>query len=321
MNVTSVTWLRGKRQVVKKTSFLPSGKMQCSRGMLVVLVALVLALWCQQGQALYTYSCDGQLMTLHCPPRQVLHVRSAMFGKKPGTHQRCGETTRIHRACETDITQFMKYKCDGLDYCQIMVEMATFSLETFCPDFIKYAEVVFDCIPPQRMQGVRSCLERCLPPPVPSFGRRRNPSSVYSAHAMPPSSFSGSNAVVPTSAPSQAGVVYTHQGGSPVHAPPASASASAPSSPPAGGAAGAGPAAEPKGFGSPPVPPQPGAAAPSAGLSQRVMSVVRSHLRSAKNAPTASGHAQSGSPQTSVPRDLMAKIGQMIGAMRRGKLG
>ncbi|KAL8561960.1 hypothetical protein ACOMHN_001286 [Nucella lapillus] len=170
-----------------------------------VLIA-VLALCCQQGGALYIYSCEGGVLKPRCPYGQAMRIQSAMFGKKPGSHLRCGEPARVRRACETDITEYVKYKCQNQAFCEIHVDLATFNLDTFCPEFMKYAEVNFECLPPMAMHNYNSCVQKCIPgsPASPTMG----------AGGM-------GNAVVPgpqASAPNtQPGVIYSHSGGTPIH--------------------------------------------------------------------------------------------------------
>ena len=91
----------------------------------------------------------------------------------PCRPNRCGEDVVLRKRCEVDITQFMKYQCEGHPVCEVMVDVATFNAE-FCPDVKKYAEVVFDCVPVATLDRVRRCNDKCLSlaaPPHP-FGSK-----------------------------------------------------------------------------------------------------------------------------------------------------
>nr|UTK45898.1 galactose-binding lectin and cartilage oligomeric matrix domain-containing protein [Crepidula fornicata] len=136
------------------------------RRWLLVLALLVGAVGRAEGY--HTYACEGGMIHLECQPGSKLLIHNAFFGKKQGTLNRCGETVRATQPCEHDITKFMKHSCDGKLFCQEPVELSSFNLDTFCPDYMKYAEVRYDCVLPATVQRVQDCVSRCLPPPRPA---------------------------------------------------------------------------------------------------------------------------------------------------------
>ncbi|XP_028253018.1 protein eva-1 homolog C isoform X2 [Parambassis ranga] len=127
-------------------------------------------------------ACDGDLLSVRCPPRTTITVQSAFYGRRGASDpQQCPQTYQAllssHNAREDDrycsmstALQKMLDECQDRRSCQVLVNSRVFGTDQ-CPGSSKYLIVWYKCRPKcqssvalqvltARCQGKKSCLVR-----------------------------------------------------------------------------------------------------------------------------------------------------------------
>ncbi|XP_019909287.3 protein eva-1 homolog C isoform X2 [Esox lucius] len=103
-------------------------------------------------------ACDGDFLSVRCPPRTTITVQSAFYGRKsPSHHQQCPSyqrhtlmgTQRLEDDTHCKITtalQKMLDECQDRRSCQVLVNSRLFGTDP-CPSSSKYLVVWYKCRP------------------------------------------------------------------------------------------------------------------------------------------------------------------------------
>ncbi|TRY84487.1 hypothetical protein DNTS_035835 [Danionella cerebrum] len=96
-------------------------------------------------------ACDGEFLSIRCPPRTSISIQSAFYGRSDSTHSRqCPSPSYSHAgAVSSDLSvplQKMLYECEDRRSCQLLVNSRVFGNDP-CPESSKYLEVRYKCRP------------------------------------------------------------------------------------------------------------------------------------------------------------------------------
>ncbi|TRY88800.1 hypothetical protein DNTS_015016, partial [Danionella cerebrum] len=97
------------------------------------------------------HACDGDMLSIRCPPRTSVAVLSAFYGRRVSSSNLCPNTnpnmTEENTACiSTTAFQKVMSECQDLQECQIPVVSPMFG-EDPCPETSKYIIVSYKCKP------------------------------------------------------------------------------------------------------------------------------------------------------------------------------
>ncbi|KTF88873.1 hypothetical protein cypCar_00046607, partial [Cyprinus carpio] len=101
-------------------------------------------------------ACDGEFLTVRCPPRTSITVQSAFYGRTDPAHSpQCPSpysssgTNSVHdiTSCHVSTSlQKMLDECEDRRRCQVLVNSRLFGTDP-CPTISKYLSVQFKCRP------------------------------------------------------------------------------------------------------------------------------------------------------------------------------
>ncbi|XP_052391961.1 protein eva-1 homolog C-like isoform X1 [Carassius gibelio] len=101
-------------------------------------------------------ACDGEFLTVHCPPRTSITIQSAFYGRTDPAHSpQCPSpyssagTFSVHdiTSCHVSTSlQKMLDECEDRRTCQVLVNSRLFGTDP-CPTVSKYLSVQFKCRP------------------------------------------------------------------------------------------------------------------------------------------------------------------------------